>query len=89
MHDIICLVGENKGFYCIAAATLRSAGHYYCQVKNQYGVTNSAVATVAVTVSPTTRSPSVDTSFTYLSNLISNKVFSMPQMHICQEDLTS
>ena len=91
MHDIICLVGENKGFYCIAAATLRSAGRYYCQVKNQYGVANSAVATVTVTVSLTTRSPSVDTNFTYLPNLISNKEFFMPKMqeNVCQDDSTS
>ena len=86
----IC-IGENKSFYCIVPATIRSAGRYYCQVENQYGVVNSTIATVAVTTVLTVRSPLVDSRFTYSPNLASNKEFSIPEVqeYTSSKDLTS
>ena len=72
-------IGENKSYYSIYPATVRHAGHYYCQVKNYYGVENSTAAIVAVSSSPTANIPSSTAGFTYsqlplkgLANTLSN-----------------
>ena len=61
-------IGENKPYCCIFPVTILNAGCYYCQVKNQYDVVNSKVATVTViTMSPIMKQfPSKDWKFTYL-----------------------
>ena len=57
--------GENKSYYVISPATVRHAGHYYCQVKDQYGVKDSATAMVTVSTSPKTNIPSGTPGFSY------------------------
>ena len=48
-HIIACyFIGENESTYTISSATIRNAGHYYCQVQNQYGKVNSDPAKVTV-----------------------------------------
>ena len=47
-----CLIGENKSFYGIFPVTIRNTGHYYCQIKNQYGEVNSTIVTLTVTKMP-------------------------------------
>ena len=42
-------IGEHKPYYRIFPVTILDAGYYYCQVKNQYGIVNSKIATVTVT----------------------------------------
>ena len=61
----------NKSFYSIDPVTVRDAGHYYCQVENQYGIANSrsTVVTVTVTASLSTRPSSIDVDFTYSPSL--------------------
>ena len=39
-----CLIGENYSFYSIYPVTVRKAGHYYCQIINQFGIGNSNIA---------------------------------------------
>ena len=56
---------------------MMNEGHYYCQIKNQYGVINSAVATVTITALLTPITPSVNSRFTYPPT---NTEFGMPQM---------
>lgn len=56
-------IGENKSYCSIYPATVRCAGHYYCEVKNQYGVENSGTATVTISTSPTTNIPSGTSGF--------------------------
>ena len=51
--------GENNSSYTIHPVTVSSAGRYYCQIENQYGVVNSTVATVTVTTSSTIIHPSL------------------------------
>ena len=46
-------VGENKSFYSIYPVTIRNVGHYFCQVKNHYGVACSSIAMVVVESFPT------------------------------------
>ena len=58
-------IGENQSHCSIYPATVRHAGHYYCEVKNQYGVENSATAIVSVSTSPTTNIPSGTSGFSY------------------------
>ena len=76
-----CFAGEKQSFYSIDSITVRDAGCYYCQVENQYGIANSRSTVVAVTVTASLSarlpsgeedvnySPSLDSVFTYSSNL--------------------
>ena len=71
------MIDGNKSYYSIYPATVRHAGHYYCQVENQYGVEISATATVAVSTSQTTNIPSGTSaassySLKGLTNIFSN-----------------
>jgi len=81
-----CFTGENKSYHAIFPATIMNAGHYYCQIENQYGVVNSAIATVTVT-SQTAKHPSKNIGFTYSQltmekseNLVSYEGLTMSQM---------
>ena len=58
MPIINYFIGEDKSSYTIHPVTVSNAGRYYCQIKNQYGVMNSTVATVTVTTSSTIIHPS-------------------------------
>jgi len=42
-----------------------NAGRYYCQIENQYGIVNSKIATVTVTMLQTANHPSRNIGFTY------------------------
>ena len=72
-----CLIGENKSFYSIFPVTIMNAGHYYCQVKNQYGEVNSTITALTVTKTPTVQQGS---RFTYTPNILSNKRLAVPQI---------
>ena len=58
-------IGENQSHCSIYPATVRHAGHYYCEVKNQYSIENSATVIVTVSTSPTTNIPSSTSGFSY------------------------
>ena len=75
-----CLIGENKSFYSIFPVTIRNAGCYYCQVKNQYGEVNSTIAILTVTMTPTIQHSSEDSRFTYIPNVVSSKGLAVPQI---------
>ena len=70
-----CFIGEIKSYYCIHSVTTRNVGHYFCQVKNQYGVVNSDIATVIVTTLPTARNSSLDTRFTYVFSIDREEIY--------------
>ena len=85
-NQIICFTGENKPYYSVFPATIRTAGCYYCQVKNQYGVVKSPIVTVIVTTSLTAGNSSVSSGFSYIplikeesTTLLSNKGVIMQQ----------
>ena len=75
-----CLIGENKSYYGIYPVTIRNAGRYYCQVKNQYGEENSTIVTLIVTKTPTAQHSSEHSKFTYTRNIVSDKGLTVPQI---------
>ena len=52
-------VGENNSCYSIFPVTIRRAGCYCCEVKNQYGRVRSNTAAVVVSTLQPTNIPSV------------------------------
>ena len=64
-NQIICFTGENKPYYSVFPATRNTAGRYFCQVKNQYGIVKSPITRIIVTTSPTARNSSVSSGFSY------------------------
>ena len=46
----LLFIGQNNSMYFIYSATKKSAGHYYCQIKNRYGEVISTIAVVTVTL---------------------------------------
>ena len=64
-NELLHCIGERKPYCCIFPATTRSAGHYFCQVKNVYGIVNSNIATVIVTTSSIAKKHSIVSGFCY------------------------
>ena len=75
-----CLIGKNKSFCGIFPVTIKNAGRYYCQVKNQYGEENSTIVTLTVTKTPTAQHSSEYSRFTYTQNIVSDKGLTVPQI---------
>ena len=70
MPIMSCFIGENNPSYTIHPVTVSNAGHYYCQIENQYGVVNSTVATVIVTTLSTTKHLSLGKSLLYIARYL-------------------
>ena len=74
--NVTLYIGENRSFFSVFPVTIRNAGRYYCQVKNQYGAVSSTIAMVVVTSSPTSQPPSNSSGFTYsplITDVVCNK----------------
>ena len=67
-------VGENRSFYSIFPVTIRNAGCYYCQVKNQYGEVYSTTTTLTVTMTPAAQHSSEHSRLTYTLNRLSDQI---------------
>lgn len=85
---ICCFIGENKSFYSVFPVTIMSAGHYYCEVENEYGIVRSKIATVTVMISSISKHSSVGSVFTY-SQSIEEKSTLLSQDIITSADLES
>ena len=84
--------GENKPFYSIYPVTIRNAGCYYCQVKNQHGKMNSTTATVFVLQTPKTPSKALGFSYSLVEkfpNMVSSEGLATSQRNFIPSDLKS
>ena len=94
-NQLLFITGENRSLYSIFSVTTRCAGRYYCQVKNQYGTVDSAVATVIVTTSSMSAHPPQHSSVCYAVlpaervNVVSKLTVSHSQDSVSSEDLES